>query len=109
MELTCPKCHRVFEGEADFAVNWAFERHTNYCLCPKKYQILGSFFVLPGMVVLAAAIIGMLLYFIFAPLAFPFICGISVLMEEKIPTWAEYSEKVYGKPPVRSYKPKEEK
>jgi len=98
----CPKCNRVFEGDS-YEVRTAFERHTNYCLLPRKYKAMISIFILPSIFAFALVFVGILAYFVLAPLAYPFYCCMQDMLGEKVTMWKEYKEMIYGKSAFRTY------
>ena len=103
-EYTCPKCNRVFTSVKDMDAKYACEEHTKYCSLPRVHKILQVVLFPLGFVGLSAVLVGFALYFILAPVAYPFVYAMKLLVDSEVYTWEEMKDAVYGADRVKSFK-----
>ena len=105
-EYSCPKCDRVFTSTNELMARFAQENHTDYCLLPTKYKVLQVILFPLGFVGMACFLFGALAYLSLAPVAYPFILATSLLLDNKIYTWDEFKDFVYGDDRLKTFKKK---
>ena len=102
MEMQCPRCKRIFKGENKYGVVAAVENHFKYCTLPMAFKLL----MLPAIPLAAITTLGMIAFFLLAPLGYPFLFSTSLVADQEVLTWKQYRESIYGKKEISSHMPK---
>ena len=108
-QAVCPKCGRIFEGQCKFSVDYEMREHYKYCVLATRHKVLRFILIPLAVVGIGVFIPGVILYFLLAPIAYPFIYALSLCFDNDVITWQDFTKKVYDtENTVRSRKPKRE-
>jgi hypothetical protein len=105
-EYTCPRCNRVFASTDEFRARNAYENHVKYCNLPRVHKILMYVLSPLGAAGIVAFFLGCLIYLALAPIAYPFIYSLKLIMDGEVYSWDKFQDDVYGTDRLKTFKRK---